>query len=218
MTTPMEDWMEELLRLNDEDHKMTEKQKRIVQAAVSVFSEKGYAASSTSEIAKMAGVAEGTIFRHYKTKKDLLISVVAPLMSKLVAPFVMRDFGKVLDSSFPDYESFVRAVLINRREFARQYMPVLKILLQEVAFHPELQEQFKKQVASKVFERIHQVVRGFQVKGQLIDWPAPTVIRLTVSVVIGYLMARYLFLPELDWDDEQDVEYTIQFIARGLSK
>lgn len=218
MTNPMEDWMEELLRLNDEDQKMTDKQKRIVQAAVSIFSEKGYAASSTSEIAKKAGVAEGTIFRHYKTKKDLLISVVAPLMSKLVAPFVMRDFNKVLDSSFPDYEAFVRAVLMNRREFVQQYMPVVKILLQEVAFHPELQEQFKKQVATKVFERIHQVVRGFQQEGQLIDWPTPTVIRLTVSVIIGYLIARYLFLTELDWDDDQDVEYTVQFIVRGLSK
>src|SRR5690554_2141452 len=68
-----EQWIEQLLKMND-DVKMTEKQSRIIQAAVEIFSEKGYAASSTSEIAQKAGVAEGTIFRHYKTKKDLLMS------------------------------------------------------------------------------------------------------------------------------------------------
>lgn len=63
-------WLKELLRLNDEEEKMTDKQIKIVQAAVEIFSEKGFAGSSTSEIAQKAGVAEGTIFRHYKTKKS----------------------------------------------------------------------------------------------------------------------------------------------------
>ena len=41
---------------------------RILEA-VDMFGEKGYASTSTSEIAKRAGVAEGTIFRYYKTKR-----------------------------------------------------------------------------------------------------------------------------------------------------
>lgn len=41
----------------------------VLKAAVKIFSEKGYSAATTSEIAKEAGVAEGTIFRYFKTKK-----------------------------------------------------------------------------------------------------------------------------------------------------
>lgn len=51
-------WADEFYQLLDEE-KMTEKQKKIVQASIEVFAEKGYAGSSTSEIAKKAGVAEG---------------------------------------------------------------------------------------------------------------------------------------------------------------
>lgn len=48
---------------------LTERQKKIVAAAIESFAEKGYSATSTKEIAQKAGVAEGTIFRHYKTKR-----------------------------------------------------------------------------------------------------------------------------------------------------
>lgn len=54
--------------LKDESE-MTEKQRNILRASVKLFAEKGFHASSTAEIAKEAGVAEGTIFRHYKSKK-----------------------------------------------------------------------------------------------------------------------------------------------------
>ena len=64
----MEDW-ESVLEQTGEDGHLTEKQKRIVQAAIESFAEKGFSATSTNEIAQKAGVAEGTIFRHYKTKK-----------------------------------------------------------------------------------------------------------------------------------------------------
>ena len=40
----------------------TEKQRRILEAAVEVFAERGFAGTPTAEIAKRAGVAEGTIF------------------------------------------------------------------------------------------------------------------------------------------------------------
>ena len=43
--------------------KMTEKQQKILENAIKMFAEKGYEATSTSEIAKASGVAEGTIFR-----------------------------------------------------------------------------------------------------------------------------------------------------------
>ena len=61
------DWLEELIVATNTD-KRNERQMRILEA-VDMFGEKGYASTSTSEIAKRAGVAEGTIFRYYKTKR-----------------------------------------------------------------------------------------------------------------------------------------------------
>lgn len=48
----------------------------IMQAARRVFCSKGYEAASTAEIAVQAGVVEGTLYRYFPTKRDLLIKVV----------------------------------------------------------------------------------------------------------------------------------------------
>jgi AcrR family transcriptional regulator len=217
MSEEMEQWVAEMLRINDSEAKMTDKQIKIIKAAVETFSEKGYAASSTSEIAQKAGVAEGTIFRHYKTKKDLLISIVAPMMAKLIAPFVLKDFNKVLHSAYPKYEDFLRAVIKNRMEFARNNLPIIKIMLHELPFQSELQAQFKEHIAKKVFNRLQDVVEHFQSAGQIIALPSYVAVRLSVSVLIGFVFARFFLLPELDWDEDKEIEYSIDFIMHGLA-
>jgi len=51
---------------------MTEKQEKILNAALELFSKVGYNATSTSKVAKAAGVSEGLIFRHFENKEGLL--------------------------------------------------------------------------------------------------------------------------------------------------
>jgi AcrR family transcriptional regulator len=55
---------------------------RILESAAAVFAEKG-ASASTEEVAVRAGVAVGTVFRHFPTKKDLLQAILKDLMERL---------------------------------------------------------------------------------------------------------------------------------------
>ncbi|RUT27765.1 TetR/AcrR family transcriptional regulator [Paenibacillus zeisoli] len=212
---PLEPWLEALL--HTEDRKFTDKQLKIIEAAVEVFSQKGYAAASTSEIAQMAGVAEGTIFRHYKTKKDLLLSIVTPMMGKLLAPFILNNFNDVLEKDYPTFEAFLRAVLINRLAFARKHLKIIKILLQEIPFQPALKEQFIEHIGAKIFERFQKIVKHFQDKGELLEVPTLAAIRFAISSAVGLFIFHLLLAPELPWDEEQEIEQTIQFILHGLA-
>lgn len=203
-------------QLLDQEEPLTEKQQKIVEAAIEMFAEKGYASTSTSQIAKKAGVAEGTIFRHYKTKKDLLLSIVSPTMAKLIAPFVIRDINKVLDAKYDRYEDFLKAMIINRQEFLKDNMTVFKILIQEIPFHTELKEQFKEHIGQKIVEKFIHLVDYYKEKGQIIDLPSPTVVRFSASSIFGLLLIRYIFLPEENWDDEKEIEMTVQMIMHGI--
>ena len=51
------------------------KRERILRAAIDVFAQSGYFNARVSEIAKAAGVADGTIYLYFDSKEDLLISV-----------------------------------------------------------------------------------------------------------------------------------------------
>lgn len=204
--------------LYEYDDELTAKQRKIIIAAIEAFAEKGYASTSTSEIAKNAGVAEGTIFRHYKTKKDLLISIVGPMVQKFIAPFVIRDMEKVLNQDHELIDDFLRAMLKNRIAFVSKNKLLFKILIQEIPFQPELKELFKRHIGMKVVEKATLIIQHYQEKGQLVDLPPSTIIRVIVSSIFGYIVTRNLLLPELDWDDEVEIERTIQFILHGIKK
>ncbi|WP_018506009.1 TetR/AcrR family transcriptional regulator [Parafrankia discariae] len=55
---------------------------RILEAAEAVFAERG-ASGSTEEVARRAGVAVGTVFRHFPTKEALLRALVGDLVTRL---------------------------------------------------------------------------------------------------------------------------------------
>jgi AcrR family transcriptional regulator len=56
---------------------------RIVEAAVQLFSRQGFNGSSTSEIARLAGVSEVTVFRHFHRKKDLFWAAIESRLRRL---------------------------------------------------------------------------------------------------------------------------------------
>lgn len=204
--------------VEDDDKKKTDKQVKIIEAAIEIFSEKGFAATSTSEIAQKAGVAEGTIFRHYKTKKDLLLSIAGPIAAKLFAPFLMRDFAKLLDLPYPRIEGFFRAVLRDRLEFARNNVKLIKILAHEVPFQPELMEQIKSMATDIVVARVDKVVRHFQEQGQIIEGPSCRVIRSTASLFLGMIIFHVFLAPEFPFDEDEEIEQTINILLYGISK
>ena len=55
---------------------MTEKQEKILNAALELFAKEGFRSTSTSKVAKLAGVSEGLIFRHFGNKDGLLDAII----------------------------------------------------------------------------------------------------------------------------------------------
>ncbi|MFM9329365.1 TetR/AcrR family transcriptional regulator [Paenibacillus mesotrionivorans] len=219
MAENTEQWLEDMLLLMEgNDGKKTEKQLKIIQAATEIFSEKGYSAASTSEIAQRAGVAEGTIFRHYKTKRDLLLSIVGPILAKTVAPLFMRDFAKVLDQPYTEIEDFYKTVLRDRLNFARKNAKILRIVIQELPFQPELLGQVKVLFSQYVFERIGRLYAHFQEQGQIMEAPSFRIIRFSVTTIVGMVLTHSILLPEIPIDDEEEINWTIDVLMHGIAK
>jgi TetR/AcrR family transcriptional regulator, fatty acid metabolism regulator protein len=59
-----------------------DKRQRILDAAVRVFSKKGFFASRVSDVASAAGIADGTVYLYFKSKDDILVSLFDDVMSE----------------------------------------------------------------------------------------------------------------------------------------
>jgi TetR/AcrR family fatty acid metabolism transcriptional regulator len=67
----------------DRDRAGGDKRERILAAAERIFARHGFFAARVSEIAKEAGVADGTIYLYFKSKDDLLISLFESRMKQV---------------------------------------------------------------------------------------------------------------------------------------
>ncbi|MFC4558023.1 TetR/AcrR family transcriptional regulator [Virgibacillus kekensis] len=209
--------MADMIEILREQENMTPKQIEIVKAAIELISEKGYYNTSTSEIARRAGVAEGTIFRHYRTKKDLLVTIVTPVITSFSAPLFAEKFvDQVFRDKYAHFEDLLNAFIRNRFEFAQSNIPLIKILLQELAFHPEIQASYKEVFSNKVFPAFNQAIDFYKEKGELRDLPNETIIRTIVSNILGFMINRFIIQPDKDWDDETEIKQTIDLIIRGV--
>src|SRR3954469_2946 len=62
-----------------------DKRGRILDAAIRVFAERGFHSATVAEIARAAGVADGTIYLYFKGKDDLLLRLFDEKMTELLA-------------------------------------------------------------------------------------------------------------------------------------
>ncbi len=196
---------------------MTEKQRRVVEAAMEVFAERGFAGASTSEIAKRAGVAEGTIFKQFKTKKDLLIGVVAPVFFRFVAPGIMEDVVKILRADHATPKDFLRALYSNRIGFVLSHQRVLRIAMQELPFHDDLREMAKQYIGTTVYPEAKLLLERFQARGQVRQADPASLMRMVLTTFLGYAVMRVLVAPERTWDDAREVELMVEVVAAGLA-
>jgi len=206
-----------LININTMEDNMTEKQVSILIAAIELFSKKGYEATATSEIAKKAKVAEGTIFRYYKTKKDLLFAIPATLSKASLFEIFLDDFNEILNDDHEHFEIFLRKLVLNRKKFASETAPILKVIIQEIPFHPELRKKFLSTVVLPSINKLICLIDKFKKQGEIIDIPSTSIVNLIATSIFGYIFLHYVALPELK-QDEEDLDYLIQYIINGICK
>lgn len=73
--------------------KTKDKRKAVLDAAMIVFSRNGFHETHVDEIAELAGVAKGTVYRYFKSKEDILKEIIKA-NNELLTDELMRIFNK----------------------------------------------------------------------------------------------------------------------------
>ena len=193
---------------------MTEKAARIVIAAVELFGEQGYAATSTREIARRAQVSEGCIFKHFSSKKDLLLHISRLIINTAILPIFDEGLSELFARPYDDVEEFISALLHNRLELIEGHIVLVKLLLQEAMFRQEIRQAFISAIMQGHF------IRGIEyMKEQdlLPPLPAAELASLILTSFMGFIFSRYIMMPEMFTQNrQQDREQFARFLARGL--
>lgn len=97
-----------------QEERSTEMKDRLLKAALEGLAEDGYAATSTQEVVKRAGVSRGALVHHFPTKVDLFAEAAAFLISRRIHK--TRQMVANLDGQDDELEKRLRLLWQNYRE------------------------------------------------------------------------------------------------------
>jgi AcrR family transcriptional regulator len=184
---------------------------QILDAAATVFAEKGFHRATTKEIADTAGVSEGTIYNYFASKADLLIGIMTRLAE-------LENLDEELaDALQSDARDFLIAIFRDRMGLVREKDETIQAIMPEIFVNPALRERFYQQFARPTTTLFEQYIRARIELGHIRPLNVPLAVRAVQGMFVGLVILRILGDETLlsGWDELPEVLGTILF--DGLS-
>jgi TetR/AcrR family transcriptional regulator len=199
-------------RLSGEDRRA-----QIIDVALTLFAEKGFAGTRTREIAEAAGISETLIFQHFKTKDELIRAALA----KLLHPrSVSGDLTAELKQMKDDY-SFFRTIGLHFIEHNLEDPRIMKLALHTALEGGKFGERTNVDEAGpSMLTMIAAYIRKRTEEGAFVRADPDIAARLFVEAVFMYMADKSMEIsgPPLQATDEEVVETLVDIFLGGLKK
>lgn len=187
--------------------RIARRQKQILDAAASLFASKGYAGTTTREIAEAADVAEGTIYNYFGGKREILLAIAADMQATIRA--LLDDLDQL--HQYGDMVDLVQSVydgLETKLPFIRSFLVEIwlddTMLRNYAAAHLEhmagqIQRFISRRIESGVIRPVDPVLASRMALGMftapifpalrgLADYPPPEERRALAEIVVRVLL------------------------------
>lgn len=159
-----------------------QREEQILSAALAVFSRRGFGEATIPAIAQEAGIAVGTIYNYYQSKRDLLVS----LISRHV---VTEPFVKLMEHpAEADDMAFLSSLVENRLNFGFENMDRYLFILSEIQRDPELRQQYAEQVLQPTLRLLERYLESRIDSGAFRLLNPGVVTRALGGMIIGLLL------------------------------
>jgi AcrR family transcriptional regulator len=121
------------------------KRKQIVKAAIKVFLEQGYTATTLQRVAEEARVIRATIYSHFADKNELFKAIIEELTINQLG----EDFQQRIAAASPREFVYLMRDFVQSRKQNKQYLALLRIVIGESERFPDLARLYFKTVYSQ---------------------------------------------------------------------
>ena len=201
-----EDIFENMLAKMD----ITQRQREVLRASMELFATQGFNQTSTRQIAQKAGVAEGTVYKQFKTKQAILTAILTPIR-ELVIPQVAVDFAQnVLTRQYPELSDLVHEIFLNRLELVDNNRNFARLMYGSFLEQPHLRQEVVATPFIEVFEY-------YQKQGKIREGlTMESIVQLMISTILGYTTRMILFGQHFDPHTAADEGASL--VLQGIAK
>lgn len=162
----------------------------VLDAALVLFIERGFAATRVEDIATQAGLSKGAVYLYFPSKEAILEGLV----KRAVLPVANSALG-VIQSYTGDPRPVIATALklVAGRLSDPKLIAIPRLLIREMINFPELAEMYRREVIDRVVPAIETLVRNGMRDGYFRPLDPEMTLRSIIGPVIAHVMIAELF-------------------------
>lgn len=181
----------QLMRLSD-------KQKRVLIASLTLFSEIGFEKTTSLDIARRAEVSEGTVFSYFKTKEGILNALLLLFFDQVIPETIELFTDQKVLCNDESVTVFFRSMIEDRLNFLINNRDIIKILFSRCLIDSSWFEKTESIVQNNIVTPLNPILDNYKGKGELANWPNERIIRNIISLMLSYAVPSILNSKAID--------------------
>jgi TetR/AcrR family fatty acid metabolism transcriptional regulator len=183
---------------------------QILDAAAAVFAQKGYHPTTIKDIARAAGIGEGTIYNYFENKPALLLGVFER-MRESIQP---TEIPNVAEMSF---RAFLRLYLQHPLMALREdNFALFRVIVSEMLVNPELRALYYERILAPTLAMGEQLLLMWAEQHRIPPERTAVTIRVLSGLVLGLMLEHIMgdLVLQAEWDGLPDV--LVDLLLHGL--
>lgn len=189
----------------------------LLEAALTLFVEKGFAATRAEEVARLAGVSKGTLYLYYPSKEELFKAVVRAYLTEVIAQ------GSDIVDQFDGPTSELLHLLAHTwwsRVGASKASGIMLVIINEANNFPDLIQFYMDEVVAPSHAMLTRAVQRGMDRGEFRAMDVNSVVQALIAPVHFLVLYQHCSaactVNPVPLDPEQFIATQIELLLRGL--
>jgi AcrR family transcriptional regulator len=184
---------------------------RLISAAIAVFASEGVVGATTREIARVAGVSEVTLFRHFQTKEYLLSAVVQQVTAlQAEALSHQEEWTQDLQQDLLHYARLYNDML-------EKHEALVRMFIGEAQRHPEEAVRVLQQSAMPLRDKLVDYLQNSLERGQVRrDADLPLAVDIFTGMLLAGMLRRHVAPAQRGYSRDRYLESCVEIFVRGI--
>ncbi|MCC6160404.1 MAG: TetR/AcrR family transcriptional regulator [Deltaproteobacteria bacterium] len=187
-----------------------DKHERILKAAVKIFAKHGFHNSKISQIAKEAGVADGTIYLYFKNKDDILINLFEKKIDAAI-----QDFNASLVGLRDPIEK-LRTFIIRYAEYMEKHQALAEVISVELRQSNKFMKEYVPVKFAEFLQILSMIIREGKDLGVFRRDIEPGIAKRAIFGALDELILYWVLAPKPKYSTTQIGRNLADLFAEGL--
>jgi len=196
------------------------RREQILQTAITLFSQKGFSGTTTKEIARVAGVSEAMVFRHFARKGDIYDAILGNKACHDGMRFPWQEDAVLLEAiKNKDDHTVFYTLALNALNKQQSDVSFMRLLFYSALEEHELAERFFSEFVARIYGFIGSYIEERQKDGAIRDINPKIAVRAFMGMMIHHSLNNILWDKSrelLDISNEEAAKNFAEILLRGI--